>query len=137
MFPWSKNRIIKSVAMEIAPRLSIKFGKKEYYEPEEIDWALKALDKEHDIKYCNYAYAMITHHSFYMTLGLSSAFGAQPEFHREVSYILFKQDAQPTFDAYLEYAKINASTPYNSSNTSLDQSGGVDLGSDFSGGDSF
>ena len=133
MFPWSKSRIIKSVAMEVAPRLSIKFGKKDNYDPQEINWALKAIGKEQDTKYCNYAYAMITHPSFYMSLGLSSAFGNQPEFHREVSNVLFKQDALPTFDAYLEYAKIHSSTSSSSTNTSCDQSGGVDFGSDSSG----
>ncbi|QUJ66196.1 hypothetical protein KDD30_08270 [Photobacterium sp. GJ3] len=128
MFQWTKKNIIKSVARELPLRLSVKYGKKEHYGPEEIDWALGAIGKSKDLNYQNYAHGMFTSHSFFMSLGLSTSFGSQSEFHREVGNILFKQDCLPDFDAYLEYASIHGSTSKNTYRDSTDAFDGVDLG---------
>ncbi|MDC5754782.1 hypothetical protein [Vibrio europaeus] len=60
MFQWTKKSIIKSVARELPPRLAVKYGKRDSYEPEEIDWALGAIGKSNDLNYKNYAYGMLT-----------------------------------------------------------------------------
>ncbi|KGY09745.1 MULTISPECIES: hypothetical protein [Vibrio] len=133
MFPSPQKRLIKSIALEVAPRLAVKFGNKAFYDPGEIDWVLSQLGKEQDSKYCRCAYAMITQQSFYDWLDLESEFGEQAEFLREVSMALFKQDALPNFEAYLEYAKIHAVNSSHPTNTSLDNAGVIDFGSDSSG----
>ncbi|HDM8046409.1 TPA: hypothetical protein P0E04_004709 [Vibrio campbellii] len=128
MFQWTKKNIIKSVARELPPRLAVKYGKKDFYNPEEIDWALGAIGKSKDLNYTNYAYGMLTSHSFFMSLGLSTAFGAHPEFHREVGNVLFKQDCAPDFEAYLEYASVHGSTAQYEGNSTQEGLGGWDFG---------
>jgi hypothetical protein len=132
MFQWTKKKIIKSVAKELPRRLAIKFGKKDNYSPSEIDWALSALNKADDVSYRNYAYGMLTSHSFFMSFGLSSSFGAQSEFHKEIGNVLFNQECTPDFDSYLEYAAVHASAPKLSPANSSDGINGVDAGSDSS-----
>ncbi|HHF2874171.1 TPA: DUF6559 family protein [Vibrio diabolicus] len=135
MFQWTKKSIIKSVAKELPPRLAVKYGKRDSYSPDEIDWALGAIGKSNDLNYTNYAYGMLTSHSFFMSLGLSTAFGAHPAFHREVGNILFKQDCAPDFEAYLNYASVHGATPqYEGSSTQEGLSGGDFAGSDDVGG---
>ncbi|WP_394154372.1 hypothetical protein [Vibrio maritimus] len=128
MFEWTKKNIIKSVARELPPRLAVKYGKKDSYSPEEIDWAIGAVGKSKDLKYTNYAYGMLTSHSFFMSLGLSTSFGAHPEFHREVGNILFKQELAPDFEAYLEYASVHGSTLQFEGNSTQGELSGGDLG---------
>ncbi|EKO3844768.1 hypothetical protein [Vibrio harveyi] len=135
MFQWTKKNIIKSIARELPPRLAVKYGKRDSYEPEEIDWALGAIGKSNDLNYKNYAYGMLTSHSFFMSLGLSTSFGAHPDFHREVGSILFKQDCEPDIEAYLEYASVHGSTAqYEGKSTQEDLGGGDFGGSDDVGG---
>ncbi|CCN70386.1 DUF6559 family protein [Vibrio nigripulchritudo] len=137
MFDWSKKKIAKSVAKEVTPRLAVKYGIKEHYSKEEIDWALVALDKSSDPSYSNYAYGMMASQSLYMSLGLSSSFGAHPDFHREVSEILFNHPSATTADKYLEYASTHGvSSP--KPDVSHDGFGSAGAESDFSsgGGDS-
>jgi len=134
MFQWTKKKIIKSVAKELPPRLAIKFGKKDNYLPSEIDWALGALNKADDLSYRNYAHGMLTSHSFYMSLGLLSSFGAQSEFHKEIGKVLFNQECTPDFDSYLEYASVHGSAPQLSPADSSNAISSADVGSD-SGGD--
>ncbi|ELV8773559.1 hypothetical protein QNE60_004917 [Vibrio harveyi] len=128
MFQWTKKNIIKSVATELPPRLAVKYGKKDFYNPEEIDWALGAIGKSKDLNYTNYAYGMLTSHSFFMSLGLSTAFGAHPEFHREVGNVLFKQDCVPDFEAYLEYASVHGSAAQYEGKSTQEGLGGGDFG---------
>jgi|GEM_PF-4304441 len=133
MFQWTKKKIIKSVAKELPPRLAVKFGKKDNYSPSEIDWALGALNKADDVSYRNYAYGMLTSHNFFMSLGLSSSFGAQSEFYKEVGSVLFKQECTPDFDSYLEYAAVHGSASQLSPANSSDAISGVDVDSDSGG----
>lgn len=104
MFKWTKNKIIKSVAKELPPRLSIKYGKKSSYTQAEIDWALVAVDKDKDINYKHYAYGMLTEQSVYMQLGMTSSFGSYENFQKGVSEVLFKQECTSTMDLYLDYS---------------------------------
>ncbi|MGF1868242.1 hypothetical protein L4D15_23845 [Enterovibrio norvegicus] len=104
MFKWTKDKIIKSVAKELPPRLTVKYGKKDSYTQEEIDWALVAVNKDRDINYKNYAYGMLTDHSLFLSLGLSSSLGSYEGFQKGVSEVLFKQECPPNMDLYLDYS---------------------------------
>lgn len=134
MFQWAKKKIIKSVAKEIPSRLVIKYGKKDHYLPEEIDWALRAVGRFNDTKYTNYAYGMLTDHSYYMSLGLLSSFGSYESFHKEVGRTLFKQECVPNISLYLEYSSIHSSTTKPISFDALSHLEGsdtsIDIGSD-------
>jgi hypothetical protein len=127
MFKWTKNKVIKSVAKELPPRLAIKYGKKNSYTQAEIDWALVAVNKDKDINYKHYAYGMLTDQNLYISLGLSSSFGSYENFHIEVSEVLFKQECSPSMDLYLDYS---------SNQNSGSQTAPTDVGEHSSGSDS-
>ncbi|MDC5776617.1 hypothetical protein OPW41_13435 [Vibrio europaeus] len=63
-----------------------------------------------------------------MSLGLSTSFGAHPDFHREVGNILFKQDCDPDIEAYLEYASVHGSTDQYEGKSTQEELGGGDFG---------
>ncbi len=136
MFQRIRNKAsIKFLAKELPKRLIVKFGRKPFYEPSEIDWALVAVekDKEMDRNLYHLAYAMLADKSFYLSLESTSSCGKFDDLSLLFSETLFNGSGEYSVESVIQYSEGACS---NVADANLAQSGPTDVGGgyDNSGG---
>jgi hypothetical protein len=97
----------KFVAKEIPKRLILKYGRKSTYEQSEIDWALTAVgkDKEKDKHTYYVAYAMLADKQFYLSLGMTGAYGDIDYLHKIFTDTLAKSSSSYSTESALSYSE--------------------------------
>ncbi len=124
---WKKKTYVRSVAKDIAPKLYIKFGKKEVYSVKEIDWALEQIGRNNNQLYKSVSYGMLLPYSKELAANLYEDLGDLLAFQKSVGKILFNISEAPPFESYLLYAEVNTVPQEKTTNTTLDSSGGIDF----------
>ncbi|ELQ2337401.1 hypothetical protein QTG64_002911 [Vibrio vulnificus] len=122
-----RKAYIKSVAKDVAPRLCSKFGKKHDYSFQEICWVLNQIERCDNQLYKSICYGMLRPYSKELDQELHSDLGSLLEFKKFVGKTLFNIFEVPSFDSYLLYTEVELVPNSKTTNTSLDNFGGINL----------